>query len=969
MHVKVHTLSPSLVGFFCSMVLCQAGWLMQLRADAPDYARIGTVLKTYCSGCHNDGDADGDFVVGSYQDLLAAKTDSGTLVVPGDPESSLLYSLLAGTAEPVMPPRDQPQPSAEHVEWIRAWIAAGALDNSGDSPPSPAMSRVAPAAPSEHLTSAAALLADGRIALGRSGHIAMVDLADHSIVNRIELPGFRITSLQLSPCQGYLAIGASQVGVLGEVILMDLTKGEFIFRQTGHQDAIYALAFSADGGMIASAGYDRAIRLWDVPSGQMVKQLIGHQAAVYDLDFHPSGKMLASASADQSVKLWHVSRGSLLNTLGQPEGEMRCLKFSADGLFLLAAGADRQIRCWRILSTEDTEITPMIEARFAHESEINSLLFGAEQVVFSAALDGSIKAWRLPGLSPLGVVASSPQVPVAVLLGENDSITLVGLKGALHTFDVCEAVRQSVSAEGERLNASAPQNANPVKDVPSESMESLSSSSNEDIPFLLTVNEYIEQEPNDTPEQAMQVQMPLRIVGCLSTGINEGAKPDNDLFRFSASKGDTWIFEVEAARINSPVDSKIEILDMSGNPVLQKRMQAVRESYFTFRGKDSVTSDDFRLHKWEDMELDEFLYANSEVTRLWMYPRGPDSGFKVYPGMGSRHTFFNTTAVSHALGSPAYIVRPLAGGEEPLPNGLPVFPLYFENDDDPMQRLGPDSFLTFRAPTDGEYIIRLRDSRGFGGANFNYRLVARKPSPDFVMNLTGLEMNIPAGSGREWSVTIVRNDGFNNPIEIRLDNIPKGIIASNPVIVQAGQTTAFGTVYVTNAAELSEQEFAIQLTATVLEDETPEDLGGIRLEDFTGTQVGHAKVLEEKLSVKVSQTVEPQVTLLSLDGSRQELTELVVKKGKTVSALLSVQRNGLEGPISLGQDDAGRNLPHGCFVDNIGLNGLLITENNSDREIFITGSPKLSPGRWQFHFKAKVGEQPTSKPIWLIIEH
>ncbi len=73
------------------------------------------------------------------------------------------------------------------------------------------------------------------------------------------------------------------------------------------------------------------------------------------------------------------------------------------------------------------------------------------------------------------------------------------------------------------------------------------------------------------------------------------------------------------------------------------------------------------------MELNEYLYSGGEVVKLWLYPRGPDSGFKVYPGAGNRWTYFDTTPISHAMGEPAWIVRELAADESPAPNGLPVF--------------------------------------------------------------------------------------------------------------------------------------------------------------------------------------------------------------------------------------------------------------------------------------------------------
>lgn len=903
---------------------------------ASDYARAEKLLQTYCSGCHNE--ADGEFFVGTYEDLMTTQIDSERLVVPGNPEESLLYQLMTGSAQPSMPPSDQPQPSAEDIEQFRIWIASGAEKSSPQTDsPGPVMKRMAPAPASQHLTSSAAVLGDGRIALGKSGHIDILELDSQTLVERIDFPGARITALRLSSCGRFLVIGASQIGVHGEVSLLDLEKSKIVAQFPGHRDAIYAVAISPDGSWIASGGYDRVIRIWDVADQAEVVQLPGHQGPIYDLDFHPSGNLLASSSADQTVKLWRVSNGVLLNTLGQPEGEMRCLRFSPDGKFVFAGGADRQIRSWRVLSKEDTQINPMIEARFAHQSDVSSLVMTPDGNVFSCSVDGAIKAWTLDGLRPLGQLTTLSQAPVALLDGRNGSLIAVGLRGEVRqlSMNVGDTDIQTIEA------AASPTSA--AREIP--------------IP-----------PPVDRLDQAMSVELPFEASGRISSGVNTGGEPQADLYRFFAVAGETWILEVEAARRKSPLDSKIEILDSQGLPVLKRRLQAVRESYFTFRGKDSTTADDFRMHKWEDMELDEFLYCNSEVTRLWMYPRGPDSGFKVYPGDNPRHTFFGTTAVSHPLGAPAYIVRPLEADEVPLPNGLPIFPLFFENDDDPTRQRGTDSIVTFRAPHSGEYLVRVRDARGFGGEDFHYRLIGRKPIPDFELKLSGLERKIPKGSGREWMVSVKRKDGMNNPIEIQLDNLPSGVVATNPLIIEAGQTTAAGTIYATEAAEELDEPVQVQLTATVLPDSTHETLGGLPLSDYQGIQVGDSQILSEKISIQTHTAKELRVRLVSLEDPQQEISELSIRPGQTISALLTIERNGVDGPISLGRDDAGRNLPHGAFVDNIGLNGLLITENKSEREIFITAAPKVEPGRRQFHFKAEVGDQPSSKPIWLVIE-
>lgn len=73
-------------------------------------------------------------------------------------------------------------------------------------------------------------------------------------------------------------------------------------RLTGHQDAVVALAVSADGRLLASAS-DSTIRVWDVETGDSLQVARGHTGQIYGVAFSPEG-FLASGAQDASVRLW-----------------------------------------------------------------------------------------------------------------------------------------------------------------------------------------------------------------------------------------------------------------------------------------------------------------------------------------------------------------------------------------------------------------------------------------------------------------------------------------------------------------------------------------------------------------------------------------------------------------------------------------------------------------------------------------
>jgi WD40 repeat protein len=418
--------------------------------------------------------------------------------------------------------------------------------------------------------------------------------------------------------------------------------------------------------------------------------------------------------------------------------------------------------------------------------------------------------------------------------------------------------------------------------------------------------ESVESEPNDRPESANVVAAPVAVNGRIEA--SSGVATDVDLIRFSSKAGQTWIVETEAARRGSPIDTRLEILDAQGRPIERVLLQAVRDSAVNFRNINSQVPE-VRVDNWEEMELNEYLYMGGEVCKIFRLPQGPDSGFQFYSLGGSRLDYFDTSATAHAVADACYIVVPHAPGT-PLPgNGLPVFPIYYTNDDDGLRRLGRDSRVTFVAPADGEYLVRVSDVRAAGSERHAYRLLIREPRPDFQVSVSGTNPTVPAGGGRNISFNVERIDGFDDEIRIDVTDLPPGFSISTPVVVEAGHFSASAVLYAaadaTKPAEHMGKAAKVTATAVIQGSPVTKEVGGL----------GEIRLAPQaKLSVRI------------------EPAELTIAPGGRVTALLKAERNGYEGRITFNV----QNLPHGVIVDNIGLNGVLIPEGQSEREVFLT---------------------------------
>lgn len=895
---------------------------------------VAPILRKYCAGCHNDADREGEFSLESYASLSKG-TEDGPAFLAAEAETSLMFRLINQNSDEQMPPEGEPQPSQEDVEIIRVWIEQGAKGPAGEVPDR--LSLHVPTIPTKTDRSPITAVdwsADGKaIAIARYSQVQIIAKENSKVLQTLEdFPG-KVTSVHFCLDDDHLMTSSGVTGLGGVAALWNWQTGEKVREYKGHRDLMFDAAVSPNGELLATCSYDRSMLLWDLKSGENIREFVGHNGAIYDLEFSADSQTLVSASADSTCKVWRVKDAERMDTLGQPLKEQYRVSLSPDGRSVAAAGADNRIRIWRLVSNSAPKINPLLFARYAHEGPIISLQYTPDgKHLVSIAEDKTIKVWETKTYTETQLIDGESEVAMALAIAPDSRQFIMGrLDGSIDYQEITQSA--PVDSGDETAIAIVPQSLKPQE------------------PKKLK-----EKEPNQTAQTAQAVTLPAIIEGEINL---KGADVDADCYQFSAKTGEEWVFEINAARSKSLLDSTIEVLTKDGKPIERVLLQAVRDSYFTFRGKTADQTSDFRVFNWQEMELNEYLYANGDVTRLWLYPRGPDSGFNVYPGTGLRWGYFDSTPLAHALGEPCYIVEPHPPGTKLIANGLPVFKIYYKNDDESHRKSGKDSKLFFTAPESNEYVVRVRDVRGVDGEKFHYTLNARPREEDFAVKLVDKSTLIPAGGAKEIRFTAERMDQFEGAITIHVEGLPEGYRVSAPIKIQAGQMSALGVISASKDAKPMSGEAIknIQLTATA---------------DVSGKSRKHEVQSFQELKIDEAPKLQLAITeapggIKAVRSDEEGPLEFEIEPGETIMLQVSADRINHKGEIPFGKEDAGRNLPHGLFVDNIGLNGLLLLNDQSQREFYITAAKWVPEQSRLFHLRTTTAGAPATQPLLLHI--
>lgn len=193
-----------------------------------------------------------------------------------------------------------------------------------------------------------------------------------------------------------------------------VSRWHCLYTLNAHTEAVASLAISADNRFLASASWDRNLKLWEMATGNLINPEVGHSQgilAVIFLNAQDSNDSyeLATGGFDRAIKLWSFApdrKGKfnlrLQKTLNAHTGSIHALAFASERQILISGSYDQTLKQWNRKTWEILN-SSYDDSGAIYATAISEL----DRLIASAGSDGRITLWQLETGEKLGTLSGN----------------------------------------------------------------------------------------------------------------------------------------------------------------------------------------------------------------------------------------------------------------------------------------------------------------------------------------------------------------------------------------------------------------------------------------------------------------------------------------------------------------------------------------------------------------------------------
>ena len=242
----------------------------------------------------------------------------------------------------------------------------------------------------------------------------------------------KISSLSINPSGKWIAFGSKY---LNQLFVWEWKSESYIYKQQGHMNDINIIAYSPEGGQLASGAEDGRIKIFDISSSNCLITFMDHTAKVTGLQYALNkSNVLVSSSLDGTIRAYDLIKYKNFRIMTTPkQTQLICCSVDYSGEIVTAGSLDTyNIFVWS-LKTGD-----LIDVLNGHTAPVSCLAFShINDILISGSWDNTVKMWELYTKKGISETYEHNSKITAVALSPNDKEVAVStLNGELYTWDI-----------------------------------------------------------------------------------------------------------------------------------------------------------------------------------------------------------------------------------------------------------------------------------------------------------------------------------------------------------------------------------------------------------------------------------------------------------------------------------------------------------------------------------------------------
>ncbi len=235
-------------------------------------------------------------------------------------------------------------------------------------------------------------------------------------------------ALAFSPDGGRIATVSCDPGSCLEI--WETGSGRRICAVDVGSSRVYAVAFRPDGKQLATACADGFVKLWDAATGAATGCLVGHTSNVYDVTYSPDGRLLVSCGQDETVRVWEERTRRPIHLLRGHDSFVRAVAVNPDGTRIASASEDNAVQLWDAASGRE------IGKLRGHGRFVTDVAFSPDgRRIASSSEDGTVKIWDDAEAMPSRTIAHPGWISPTLFFPDATTIATACRPGVIQLWD------------------------------------------------------------------------------------------------------------------------------------------------------------------------------------------------------------------------------------------------------------------------------------------------------------------------------------------------------------------------------------------------------------------------------------------------------------------------------------------------------------------------------------------------------